>query len=287
MNDTGGGRGIGSVALVATVVALAALVMGSPAQSRKRSARVPVPTETPTPTATPTPEVKSWDFDQDKAGQLAKGWTAVEGDWTVIGDPGAPTPPNTFGLGPGRFLKSLVKMLEYYPIAVLDDPAEYDDFTLEASFKAVGGRLDCSGGLIVRYVDAKNYYVVSAGCPSDYFAFQRVGNGVPEILKQAVVPIDKNIWYQLRVVASGDHFTCYAGKKMVFDVVDRKIAKGRVGLWARADAQVRFDNVQLTIPLKAATAAASPSAPASPAELPQAPGGPESAPPPALPPPMP
>ena len=54
---------------------------------------------------------------------------------------------------------------------------------------------------------------------------------------------------------------------------------------ARADAQVRFDNVQLTLPLKAENAA--PSAPAPPAELPQAPGGPESAPPPSLPPPLP
>jgi len=286
MNDTGGGRGLSGVALAAAVVALATLVIGSKAQSRKHSpARAPAPTATLTPTPTPTPEVKSWDFDQDKAGRMAKGWTAVEGDWTVIGDPGAPTPPNTFGLGPGRFLKSLVKMLEYYPIAVLDDPAEYDDFTLEASFKAVGGRLDCSGGLVARYVDAKNYYVMAAGCPSDYFTFQRVSNGVPEILKQAVVPIDKNIWYQLRLVASGDHFTCYAGKKMVFDVVDQKIAKGRIGLWARADAQARFDNVQLTIPLKAESA--SPSAPAPPAELPQTPGGPESAPPPSLPPPLP
>ena len=285
MKHTGGVRGLRGVVLVATAVALAALVIGSPAQSRKRPHAAP--TATLTPTATPTPELKSWDFDQDKAGQMAKGWTAVEGDWTVIGDPGAPTPPNTFGLGPGRFVKSLVKMLEYYPIAVLDDPTEYDDFTLEASFKAVGGRLDCSAGLLVRYVDPKNYYVVSAGCPSDYFAFQRVSNGVAEVLKQAVVPIDKKIWYQLKVVASGDHFACYAGKKLVFDVVDQKIARGRIGLWARADAEVRFDNVTLTLPLKAESVGASPSAPQPPAELPQPPGGPEGGPPPELPPAMP
>lgn len=286
MNHFGNRRGLSLAVLTTAVVALTVLAIGSPAQSRRRQ-HVPAPaaTETETPTPEPTPEVKTWDFDQDQTGQVAKGWTAVEGDWTVISDPGAPSAPNTFGLGSGRFLTALTKMLEYYPLAVLDDPAQYDDLTLEASFKAVGGRLDCSGGLIVRYADPKNYYVVVAGCPSDYFALVRVTNGVSEILKQAVVPIDKNVWYQLRVVVSGDHFACYAGKKLVFDVADNKIAKGKVGLWARADAQVRFDNVTLTIPSKAESSGAQ-NLPAAPTELPQPPGGSGGAPPP-LPPTMP
>ncbi|HTY54334.1 MAG TPA: family 16 glycoside hydrolase [Candidatus Binataceae bacterium] len=268
-----GGRAL-SGALIAAFAALFLILITSPAQSRKRArqASAPSPTETATPTAVPTPEVKTWDFDQDQKGQVAKGWTAVEGDWIVIGDPGAPSAPSTFGLGPGRFLWSLYKMLEYYPITVVSDPAEYDDFTLEASFKAVGGRLDCSGGLIARYVDPNNYYVLVAGCPSDYFALTRVSAGASTIIKQSVVPIDKNVWYQLRLVASGEHFSCYANNKMVFDAADSKIAKGRIGLWARADAQVRFDNVKLTLPPKQAEAA--------PPESPAAPSGSESAPPP-------
>jgi hypothetical protein len=283
MSRTGGWRGRG-VAVVAAFIALFLVLIGSTAQSRKRTrqAAAPSPTETPTPTAIPTPEVKTWDFDQDQKGQVAKGWTAVEGNWIVIGDPGAPSAPNTFGLGPGRLLWSLYKMLEYYPIAVADDPTQYDDFTLEASFKAVGGRLDCSGGLIARYVDPNNYYVVVAGCPSDFFAFTRVSGGTSTIVKQAVVPIDKNLWYQLRVVASGDHFECYANDKMVLDVADSKIAKGKIGLWARADAEVRFDNVKLTLPIKQSESALPNAAPQSPA----APSGPEGAPPP-LPPTMP
>ena len=278
--------GVAIFVVLAAILALLATETSTQARKHQHPAKAAAPTETETPTPAPTPEVKSWNFDQDEAGKIAKGWTAVEGDWTVIGDPGAPSAPNTFGLGPGRLLTALTKMLEYYPIAVLNDPTEYDDFTLEASFKAVGGRLDCSAGLILHYVDPKTYYVLAAGCPSDYFALMRVSNGVPEIIKQAVVPIDKNMWYQLKVVVSGDHFACYAGKKMVFDVADNKIAKGRIGLWARADAQVRFDNVTLTLAPKAESGAASsggPEAPPPPAAPPAA-GGSENAPPPQLPP---
>ena len=108
-----------------------------------------------TPTATPTPEVHVWNFDQDKVGEVPTGWSAIEGDWQVIADPSAPSKPNVFGLPAGSLLKSLTSALEYYPMAIETDPTEYSDFTLEAQFQSVGGRFDCSGGLIFRYVDAQ------------------------------------------------------------------------------------------------------------------------------------
>jgi hypothetical protein len=285
MNHTDSRHWLSNAALAAAGIALCALLAASKADSRRNppaAAPAAVEPAPPVPISTPTPEVKSWNFDQDKPDQVAQGWTAVEGDWTVLPDPTAPSPGNAFGLGAGRLFYSLIKLGEYYPIAVLSDSTEYDDFTLEASFKVTGGRLDTSGGLVLRYADPKNYYVMSAG-NLDYVVFQRVSNGEHQSLKTAVAPMDQNVWYRLRVVAGEDRFSCYVGKKMVLDVIDKKFAKGRVGLWARADAQVRFDNVTLTIPPKAASAGPTPGA-----EVPPAPVAPEiGAPPPSLPPPMP
>ena len=94
-------------------------------------------------------------------------------------------------------------------MAIQTDPTEYSDFTLEAQFKSAGGRFDCSGGLIFRYVDDKNFYLLSAGCPSDYFALSRMTDGQLFCLKQSVVPTDKDTWYRLKVTAQGGHFMCY------------------------------------------------------------------------------
>ena len=47
----------------------------------------------------------------------------------------------------------------------MKDPTEYSDFTLEAEFKPIKGYFDCSGGLIVRYNNPDNYYVLRAGMP--------------------------------------------------------------------------------------------------------------------------
>lgn len=237
-------------AAVATAGAIALVLVMSPAalsKSKKKAKEEPTATPTLTPTATPTPEQKVWNFDSDKAGNVAQGWKAIEGDWTVIPDPSAPSQPNTFGIEAGSLVSSLTHALEYYPIAILDDPKEYGDITLEASFKSVGGRFDCSGGLIFRYVDPSNYYVLSAGCPSDYFAISRVTAGKLEVLKQQVVPTDKDTWYKLKVIAAAGHFTAYDNDKMIFDIDDSKIAKGKIGLWTRDDSQARFDNVTLTI----------------------------------------
>lgn len=237
-----------SAVVVAAGVAFTMTLTSQAAWSRAKKKIEPTATPTVTPTATATPEVKAWNFDQDKAAAPAAGWTAVLGDWQVIPDPSAPSKPNTYGLPPGRMLQSLLSALQYYPMTVLTDPTEYSDFTLEASFKSAGGRFDCSGGIIFRYVDKNNFYVLSAGCPSDYFQLSRISGGKFDVLKQTVVPTDRDTWYKIKVVAQGGHFMCYDDNKMIYDFDDSKIAKGRIGLWASDDSQARFDNVTLTLP---------------------------------------
>src|SRR5271163_2867957 len=238
-----------TAAVVTAGIAMTVLVISPAAysKSRKKKAAEVTPTATLTPTATATPEVHAWNFDQDKAGEVPAGWKALEGDWQVIPDESAPSKPNTFGLPAGRLVKSLENALEYYPMAIETDPTEYSDFTLEAQFKSAGGRFDCSGGLIFRYVDPKNFYLLSAGCPSDYFALSRMTDGQIVLLKQSVVPTDQDTWYRLKVTAQGGHFMCYDDDKMIFDFDDSKIAKGKIGVWARDDSQAQFDDVKLTV----------------------------------------
>jgi 3-keto-disaccharide hydrolase len=246
-----GGFWLRGAAVATAAVATAVILYVPPAYSRRKK---PTPTPTATATPTPTPEVKSWNFDQDKAHQMAQGWSAVEGDWEVLPDPTAPSPPNGFGLSPsfGREVRSLTAGLEYNISAVVSDPTEYSDFTLEASFKAKKGWFDCSGGLIFRYADPKNYYLLQAGCPTDFFALYRMMGGKPELLKQTIVPIDQGVWYKLKVVAQGDHISCYSNDKMAFDVTDSRIRRGRIGLWAHNDSLALFDDVKLTLPLATA-----------------------------------
>jgi hypothetical protein len=206
------------------------------------SPTAPAPTA---PVSPSSPSALTWDFDRDHPGRAPTGWSSVVGNWVVIPDPTAPTLPNTFGLSPGRFFSSLVRLSNYYPLAVAVNSPRYRNFVLEAWFKTVGGRLDCSGGLVFGYQNPRNYYVMEAGCPSDYFAVARAGKERYEVLGQTVVPIALERWYKLKLDAVNSHVTCYVDGRVVLRVNVDRLRPGDVGLWARADAQARFDDITL------------------------------------------
>jgi hypothetical protein len=203
----------------------------------------------PAPKQTLPTGTNAWDFDRDHPGRRAEGWSDVVGHWTIIPDPTAPTLPNTFGLSPGRFFSSLVRLTNYYPLAVAASSPKYRNFVLEAWFKTVGGRLNCSGGLVFGYQNPKDYDVMEAGCPTDYLSVIRARREGHTVLGQTVVAIATGRWYKLRVDAVGPRVTCYVDGHVVLRVNDKGLRPGRIGLWARADAQARFDDVTLA-PLK-------------------------------------
>jgi hypothetical protein len=107
--------------------------------------------------------------------------------------------------------------------------------------------------LLLRYSNPDNYYVLRLGCPSDYVQLLRMYEGKLDQLQQKVVAIDPGNWYKVKVEAQADHFIVSDDGKMVFDVQDNKIAKGRIGLESSNDSQARFDNFTLTLPLPGAS----------------------------------
>ncbi len=230
----------------AAVMTVAAILAAQPAYGRPRKLP-PAPTVTPTTIPTPGLEVKTWNFDLDQAHQLASGWEVVSGDWQVLPDPTAPSRPNTFGLPAGRLFTSLIHGLGSNSIALLKNSTEYTDLTLQVELKPVMGYLDCSGGVVLRYVNPENFYVVSVGCPSDYFQLIRMFKGKREVVRQKVVATDQGNWYKIKIEVQGNRFVAYEDNEMVLDATDSKIARGRVGLWAANDSQARFDNFALTL----------------------------------------
>ncbi len=81
-------------------------------------------------------------------------------------------------------------------------------------------------------------------------------------IQQKVVAIDAGNWFKIKLDVQADHFIAYDEGKMIFDVQDNKIAKGRIGLWSSNDSQARFDNLTLTLPLPGGDTGAAPGAPA-------------------------
>jgi len=206
---------------------------------------------------------KVWNFDHDRGYSKPQDWKAVAGDWRVIIDPNAPSEPNTMGLpGYGLPHTRTVKLWldsffsDNYLLAIPKDATEYTDFSYEAAFKPWGGAWGSYAGLVFRYTDPQNYYVLAAACPKDTLALYRMNGGHLNLIKEVPATLEHGHWYTFKVDARGGHFTAYLDGKQMFAADDGSLAKGRIGVWSQNDSRVSFDNIKLT----PAAAGSSPSA---------------------------
>ena len=206
---------------------------------------------------------KVWDFDHDRGYSTPQDWIAVAGDWRVVIDRDAPSEPNTIGL-PGYGLPRTMQVKLWldsffntnYLLAITKDTTEYTDFSYEAAFKPWGGAFGSYAGLVVRYTDPQNYYVLAAACPKDTLALYRMNDGKLNLIKEVPATLERGRWYNLKVDARGGHFIAYLDGQQMFAADDGSLAKGRIGVWSQNDSRVSFDNIKV-----APTAAgASPSA---------------------------
>ncbi len=198
-------------------------------------------------------ETRTWDFDHDRAQQPPQDWVDVSGQWRVLVDRDAPSEPNVLGL-PGYGLPHVQQLGLWfesfintnYELAIPKDAPQGADFTYEANFKLWGGAFGSYAGLVFRYSDPNNYYVLAAACPKDYVAFYRMSGGQMTLLKQVPAELVRSQWYSMKVDAKGGHFAGYLDGKEVLAADDGSFAQGRVGVWSQDDSRASFDNIKFS-----------------------------------------
>jgi hypothetical protein len=123
-------------------------------------------------------------------------------------------------------------------------------------FRPVSGRVDQAAGLVWRYQDADNYYIVRANALEDNVVLYKVQNGNRTDLpvkdegrtygKPAEVPAKE--WSTLRVFAAGTRFDVYFNGRKLYEVEDSTFTRaGRVGVWTKADSVTHFDDITVTV----------------------------------------
>lgn len=140
-----------------------------------------------------------------------------------------------------------------YPLLVYKDFSA-KDVDIAVSFKTISGKRDASGGIVFRYQDSKNYYVVRANSLEDNIVAYKTQNGkrsnigvLGKKLSYGVkTPVKHQEWQKLQVVAVGSLFKVFLNGEMVFEVEnDTFESAGKVGLWTKADAVTQFDNLSI------------------------------------------
>ncbi|HEV7221801.1 MAG TPA: hypothetical protein VGN42_03815 [Pirellulales bacterium] len=180
-----------------------------------------------------------WDFEGDKPGEIAAGFSEEVGQWRVV------------ETDAGKVLAQQAKNPdETFNVCLVKD-GDAKDLGLQVRFKAVAGELDQGGGVVWRAKDAKNYYVARYNPLEDNFRVYKVVAGKRTQLATADIQHGDG-WHALRVTMRGEQIRCFYDGKQHLEVRDATFAgSGKVGLWSKADARTYFDELTLLVPSRA------------------------------------
>lgn len=198
--------------------------------------------------------VESVDFDKLAANSAPSGWTFAQshrgapGRWVIHPDANALSTPNVLAqLGtdrsPGRIALALY------------DKGYCKNGDLSADMKIVSGKSTQTGGLVWRYQDPDNYYLLEVSADRDLIAVIRMQDGKASPVvrlgpgfgaQQVSHKIDPMDWNVLRVTFQNSRMTVYFDHRKVMDADDSMLQKpGKTGLWTRGDTVAYFDNFRI------------------------------------------
>jgi len=194
-------------------------------------------------------------FDSASPGSVPAGWTVVmthagaAPKWEIRQDASAPSRPNVLAQvssdrSNGRF-----------PMAILNT-VSCRDGEVSVKFKTVGGKTDQAAGLVWRYRDPNNYYLVRANALENNIVMYSVEDGkwIPVAPKGRPPKtygvrhkIPSRTWNILKVTFKKSRFEVYYDHRKVFEAEDSTFTQpGKVGLWTKADSITYFDDFQFS-----------------------------------------
>ena len=138
-----------------------------------------------------------------------------------------------------------------FPVLVYDRIMARDA-TISVKFKPVSGSNDQAAGLVWRYQDRNNYYIVRANALESNVVLYIVRNGERIDLPVkgrgrtygAQVPaISKTGWSTLAVSVKGKTFAVSFNGRPLYEVEDTVFTQpGKIGLWTKSDSVTLFDD---------------------------------------------
>jgi hypothetical protein len=200
-------------------------------------------------------QTKTIDFNSDKVGQPPAGFSSAltgkgePGVWVIKNDEASADHKNVLA-------QTDADPTGYrFPVCVYDGLTA-TDVDVSVKFKPISGKGDQGAGIVWRYRDQDNYYIVRANALENNVVLYKVEKG-----KRTDLPlvgegrtygkkerVQSGQWGTLRVVAKGDQFEVFHDGKKLYEVRDDTFkSAGKVGLWTKADSVIYFDDLSINV----------------------------------------
>jgi hypothetical protein len=102
-------------------------------------------------------------------------------------------------------------------------------------------------GVVFRYQNESNCYVIRASALGNNVRFYKVVNGVRSDPIGPETGIATNTWHTLAVQCQGNQITCWLDGKLVMPALhDNSFATGKIGFWTKSDAVSHFGDTTIS-----------------------------------------
>jgi hypothetical protein len=119
------------------------------------------------------------------------------------------------------------------------------DVAVEVKYKALSGKVDQAGGIILRYTP-DNYYIARANALEANIDLFKMEKGKRSKIEEVPAKVTAGEWHTLRFEAKGSHLKVDFDGKTVIEKDDTTFAEvGKVGLWTKADSVSAFDDLKI------------------------------------------
>lgn len=174
------------------------------------------------------------------------------GDWRIVTDemPSAFTPFNSSNAPAMNHISVLAQLEtdptdERFPMLVYKKET-FKDFTLTTRFKIVSGMVEQMAGVVFRYQNESNFYVIRVSALGHNLRFYKYVNG--KFVDPATVGVDitADAWHTMTVQCQGNQINWGLDGQMAPAVTTpMTFESGKIGFWTMADSLTHFGDTTI------------------------------------------
>jgi hypothetical protein len=189
-------------------------------------------------------EPRTINFDSSEVGRLPPDFsTALTGgggpvSWVVRED------SNTPGGKKVLVQESFDNTSYRFPLCIYEKTIARD-VAVEVSYKAISGKVDQAGGIVLRY-SPENYYIARANALENNIDLFKTVGGKRSKIQEVPVKVTAGEWHTLRFEAKGPRLNVAFDGKVLIQRDDRTFSnRGKIGLWTKADSVSAFTDLKI------------------------------------------
>jgi hypothetical protein len=135
---------------------------------------------------------------------------------------------------------------ERFPMLIYDGET-FKDFTLKTRFKIVSGAAEQIAGVVFRFQNESNYYIIRASALGHNVRFYKVVNGIRSDPIGPEADISTGLWHTLAVQGQGNQITCWLDDKLAMPPLqDNSLTAGKIGFRTKSDTVAYFGDTTIT-----------------------------------------